>query len=633
MSKPGADNRKVFQGASHRYVVLKPLGSGGMGSTWVVFDHRMGDLKQFAIKILDPKLARSDPRAREHFVHEARATAALDHPNIVSVMWIDELSDGTPLYAMELLNGESVGAALKRGPIPVQEGLNIVLDVLDGLHFAHKHALVHQDIKPSNVVLHRNARGESVAKIIDFGVVRTADDGDRGFAGTFAYAAPEQIRGGKIGPATDIFGAGALLFEILTGSRPFAGYPSNLTGAVARLDSRPPSILSFGRFTDELADLVSRALAPRAEDRPETAKAFGLELRKIARELASPTPKPEHISQVGRPILRGALADTTDQTGIEYEEIIARAHAGAAEPLSVGASDTLDAPMLPVAPAAAAAPVLNDVNADTHPERRRQLATEPLRRAPVEVPPISQLVTDPPSRVIAAVPNVRPIYIDRSIDARGSSDRASVGRGGNPVRPMPMMSASAAVSAAPRSAVASSDRALAAAARMTLAAAPSSITPTQPSLVEGAAAVAIARSLPLLPSSAPPPDAASERGPKRVESGVETRSQTRAPATGASVLWHALATRPEVPPARRTVPMHRGCVAPVEIVAPNKVRYSPLEIQLRRFYQSRTVRIGAKLLTALILSAAASSITFRYMTGTWPWGLTASSRSTSGGSR
>lgn len=79
--------------------------------------------------------------------------------------------------------------------------------------------------------------------------------------------------------------------------------------------------------------------------------------------------------------------------------------------------------------------------------------------------------------------------------------------------------------------------------------------------------------------------------------------------------------------------MHRGCVAPVEIVAPNKVRYSPLEIQLRRFYQSRTVRIGAKLLTALILSAAASSITFRYMTGTWPWGLTASSRSTSGGSR
>jgi tRNA A-37 threonylcarbamoyl transferase component Bud32 len=580
----GADNRKVFQGASHRYVVLEPLGSGGMGSTWVVFDHKMGDLKTFAIKVLDPELARSQSRAREHFVHEARATAALDHPNIVSVMWIDELTDGTPLYAMELLNGESVGAALKRGPMPVQVALNVVIDVLDGLHFAHKHALVHQDIKPSNIVLHRNARGESVAKIIDFGVVRTADDADRGFAGTFAYAAPEQIRGGTVGPAADIFGAGGLLYEILTGTRPFASYASSVAGAIARLDKNPPSILDFKDFPLELADVVARSLSPRVADRPESAKAFALELRKIGRELDSPAPKAQHISHVGRPILRGALADTTDQAGIEYAEIIARAHAGAAVARSVGASETMQAPLFPVIPALSASAIVNEAAADaaTRPERPGALVTEPASTEPVAAVPTSQAATDPPSRVIVAEPNVHPIYVDDSVEGRGAAHRGGL------------------------------------AVPMTLGG--------PEARVEGAAAVAIARQ-PAPSSSPPPPLREHERALHRVESGVEPRGQ-RTDSNSGSVGAFTPQPRVGVPATKgRTVPMYPplGNAIPAAttlVAAGTKPRYSPLQIRLRRFYQTRSVRIATRLFITLLLSAIISSVTVRFVYGAWPWGLT-----------
>jgi serine/threonine protein kinase len=607
LDKPGADNRKVFQGRSHRYVVLKPLGSGGMGSTWVVFDHKMCDLKQFAIKVLDPELARSDARAKEHFVHEARATAALDHPNIVSVMWIDELTDGTPLYAMGLLNGEALGAVIKRGPLPLQEALNIVIDALDGLHFAHKHALVHQDVKPSNVVLHRNARGESVAKIIDFGVVRTADDADRGFAGTFAYAAPEQIRGGQIGPATDIFGAGALLHEMLTGSRPFAAFASNLSGATARVDRRPPSILNFGRFPPALADAVAAALSPRAADRPESAKAFALELRKIGRELDSPAPKAQQVSQVGRPILRGALADTTDQAGMEYEEILARAHTGAAAPLFAGLSETVDAQRLAAIVGPPPSPVVRDANADTRPDLRKQgtmdhrpLAAdrEPRPTSPIAQPPLSQAVTAPPSRAVDAEPNVRPHYVD-SLDARRAAQPGTPIPPGSGARLSPVVPPGASAPAWPSAGpVVANPRA----ARHVL---------------DGAAAIAVPPA-----GAAPSVLADHERDGRRVESGVATRGGRPNEPAGAV--------------ARRDVPATKGLTVPMAPGARSEPpRYSPREIRKRRLSQSPGLRFAVKLAGAVALSILLASIAtavIRSFDGAWPWSRPPAPSST-GGSR
>jgi serine/threonine protein kinase len=414
--------RKIFEGVAHRYVVIRALGAGGMGSIWDVYDYKSGHLKRFAIKIFDPRLAQSDARAKAHFVHEARATMALAHKNIVTVNFLDDLVDGTPLYAMELLNGESVGQMIRnRGPIPTAEALNIVIDALTGLHFAHKHGVVHQDVKPSNIMTHRPPDADWLAKLIDLGVFRAADDRDRGFAGTFAYAAPEQARGQNVGAWTDVFGAAAVLFEMLTGRRPFLDSPNTLAGLLSRSDRRPPSLLDSGPFHHKLVDVLAAALSPRPADRPQTAKEFAAELRPISRELLNPARKIDKDSFVGNPIKRGTLEDTTEPTPIDPREILERQR-GTAEPLSVGGSETVEAapPAMETSPAptpvlqpALAEPSTTEQQVETRPERRTQLTTTPMappqRAAPL---PISQVVTEPPSDVVAAEPNVQPIYVE-----------------------------------------------------------------------------------------------------------------------------------------------------------------------------------------------------------------------------
>jgi serine/threonine protein kinase len=406
-----------------------------MGSTYGVYDVKSGPVKKFAIKIMDDALARRDPAARKHFIHEAKATMALQHPNIVEVHFLDELPDGTPLYAMELLNGKSVSALIAElGAIHPLVAVNLVIDALDGVHEAHKHGLVHQDFKPSNIMTHREKKTGLLAKVIDFGVVRMQDDCDKGFAGTFAYAAPEQARGANIGPWTDVFGAGAALFEMLTGKRPFASFPSSAAGLVARIDQPAPSLLDFGEFHRELVMTVAAALSPLPSGRPQSAKAFASLLRIIGSRLDVPSSKEtEKVSQAAAPLLRAQLEEATNLQPISASELNERQE-GAPAPLAAGVSATLASPLVPSAPVVAlqamptrpngkaaalapATPASQGAQASVVPQPvialgRSEIPEQPaafIRQADV---PISRDRTHPPSRAPAYAPNVQPLYID-----------------------------------------------------------------------------------------------------------------------------------------------------------------------------------------------------------------------------
>jgi serine/threonine-protein kinase len=415
------EGRQTIEGVAHRYVVLRHLGAGGMGSTSEVYDLKSGPLRRFAIKIMDPELARRDSMAKKHFVHEARATMALQHPNIVTVYFLDELPDGTPLYAMELLNGKSVASLVSDlGQIHPLIAVNLIIDALDGLHEAHKHSLTHQDFKPSNIMTHQEKKLGLVAKVIDFGVVRMQDDCDRGFAGTFAYAAPEQARGENIGPWTDVFGAGAALFEMLTGQRPFVGVPNSASGLLSRMDRRPPSILDSGEFDRELAGTIAAALSPTPGERPQTAKAFASLLRIIALRLDKPNAKEtEKISMAASPILRAQLEEFTEHRRMASREFRQN---GAAAPVLAGVSATMAAPLVQggvetreeganrgaaaIAPTVAAGPARAQEGAAFAPT----LEVAPGPR--FEAPAVSQMVTEPPSQFEAHEPNVKPVYVD-----------------------------------------------------------------------------------------------------------------------------------------------------------------------------------------------------------------------------
>jgi serine/threonine protein kinase len=398
------DKGRILRAKAHLYHIVKRLGAGGMGETYVAYDHNLGPLKKFVIKILQVRLA-NDPEARESFVHEARAMAALDHERIVSVLWLDELEDGRPLYAMKLVSGESLYQRLvRRTRLPVYESILIAIDVLNGLHHAHKHGVVHQDVKPSNVMIAFDSRGMLHATLIDFGIMRLADDVGSGFAGTLAYAAPEQMTGrGEVGRRTDLFAVGGVLYEMLSGRRPFSAFAAGIAGARERMDKRPPSLARLAPFPEELVQLVDAALSPDPDDRPATAKKMADVLEKIAREIEEPAPVRRNDSGVADPITRAALANLTDPEGPDYAELLSRASAGLAEPETVGNSVT--GPLLGVQAAYATA-------LDTQRDPPRRSVTEPLARPRPQPPPPSQVITDPVPLAVVSGTAIAPSYVD-----------------------------------------------------------------------------------------------------------------------------------------------------------------------------------------------------------------------------
>ena len=293
------------QTISH-YRILDKLGEGGMGEVYRAEDSSLG--RTVALKFLAAHLLH-DAEAKQRFLREARAAAALHHPNICTVFEVAE-AEGKTFLAMAYLEGESLEDRIARGPLPLNETLEIGRQIAEGLEAAHEKGVVHRDIKPANVMV--DAKGR--ATILDFGLARLAEASNLTRAdqtvGTMAYMSPEQIQGGEVGPRTDVWALGCTLYEMVAGARPFQGqYDQALAYEIVQQEPEPLTAVRTG-VPMELEFIVGECLAKDRDDRTATAQEVARKLRTLSEKLKSGR------SQIlGTSPMTGAVVAKAGQTG------------------------------------------------------------------------------------------------------------------------------------------------------------------------------------------------------------------------------------------------------------------------------------------------------------------------------
>src|SRR3954447_14448614 len=258
-----------------RYRIVRKLGSGGMANVYLAEDEDLG--RRVAIKILNDRYA-NDELFIERFRREAKSAAALSHPNIVSVYDRGE-AEGTYYIAMEVIEGRSLKELIMtRGPLPIAQALAYTHEMLEALRFAHRHGIIHRDIKPHNILI-----GERL-KVTDFGIARAGasqmtEAGS--IMGTAQYLSPEQARGAPVTASSDLYSVGIVIYEMLTGKVPFNG-DSAIEIAMKHLNDapKPPSKIR-PEITPELDQVVLRALAKNPEDRYQSAEEFSEDLHRV----------------------------------------------------------------------------------------------------------------------------------------------------------------------------------------------------------------------------------------------------------------------------------------------------------------------------------------------------------------
>lgn len=277
------------QRIADRFRLSSPLGGGATGSVWRATDERAGG--EVALKVLWPEVA-SLEEARLRFEREARALAALRHPHIIEV--IEFGGDAELLYlAMELLEGRTLDALIEAAPLDPNVALGLADQFLAGLAFAHQLGVSHRDVKSENVFVVEKAGERPFAKLLDFGLAKFQDRASWGLTesltasgallGTPGYMPPEQAFGGQVDTRSDVYSAGVVLYELLTGHWPFyAEELSDMLRAhaimpVPPLRERRPEL----RVRDELDAVVQKALAKLPEDRFADAGAMRAALRRV----------------------------------------------------------------------------------------------------------------------------------------------------------------------------------------------------------------------------------------------------------------------------------------------------------------------------------------------------------------
>ena len=259
-----------------RYRIVRKLGSGGMANVYLAEDEELG--RRVAIKILNDRYANDDAFI-ERFRREAKSAASLSHPNIVSIYDRGE-AEGTYYIAMEVIEGRSLKELiLTRGPLSIVEAVHYARQILQALRFAHRHGIIHRDIKP-----HNNLIGEQGLKVTDFGIARygpsqMTEAGS--IMGTAQYLSPEQARGAPVTASSDLYSVGIVLYEMLTGRVPFTG-DSAIEIAMKHLNDwpKPPSKLR-PEIPEEIDQIVLRALAKAPEDRYQSAEEFIEDLQRV----------------------------------------------------------------------------------------------------------------------------------------------------------------------------------------------------------------------------------------------------------------------------------------------------------------------------------------------------------------
>ena len=279
-----------------RYRVVSHLGSGGMASVYRATHMELGI--DVAVKFLHHTVSAPEDCAR--FRREARLCATLDHPNCIRVFDFGEAGDSMSLV-MELLEGPTVRGIMDMGPMPVSNAVSVALNVLDGLDHAHRRGILHRDVKPGNVMYGRR-RDVLMPILIDFGLAKSLDDGEIDppnrvclgspasgqitapgiCCGSPSYIAPERIQRHRYGAASDVYSVGVLLYEMLTGERPFRGRtPRDIMVAAVRVPPRPLCALA-PPLSPRLEQIVLRALEKDPDRRYRSAREMALDLSDAA---------------------------------------------------------------------------------------------------------------------------------------------------------------------------------------------------------------------------------------------------------------------------------------------------------------------------------------------------------------
>jgi serine/threonine protein kinase len=212
------------------YRILELLGKGGMGEVYLAEDTRLN--RRVALKVLSTDLG-ADPSRRERFEREARAAAALNHPNIVTIHSVEE-AGGVPFLTLELVDGKTLGELIPAEGLPLERLLQLTIPLTDAVGAAHQKGITHRDLKPANVMVTSDGR----VKVLDFGLAKLREQleqdaqgsmptqeltGEGRILGTVAYMSPEQAEGRPVDPRSDVFSLGVMLYELATGRRPFTG--------------------------------------------------------------------------------------------------------------------------------------------------------------------------------------------------------------------------------------------------------------------------------------------------------------------------------------------------------------------------------------------------------------------------
>jgi serine/threonine-protein kinase len=279
-----------------RYQVERKLGAGGMANVYLAEDQELG--RRVAIKILNDRHA-NDEQFVERFRREAKNAAALSHPNIVSIYDRGE-AEGSYYIAMEYLDGRSLKELIiSRGPAPLNVAIEYARQILSALRFAHRHGIVHRDIKPHNVLVDAEGR----VKVTDFGIARagTSQMTEAGsIVGTAQYLSPEQARGTGVDQRSDLYSLGIVLYELVTGTLPFNGdTPVEIAMKHLSQNAELPSTIR-PELPRELDLVVTRALAKDPDERYQSAEEMDADLERLARGAAVSAETEESATQIMR---------------------------------------------------------------------------------------------------------------------------------------------------------------------------------------------------------------------------------------------------------------------------------------------------------------------------------------------
>src|SRR5437870_1990817 len=278
------------------YRILSQIGSGGMAEVYLAQDTRLG--RNIALKLLSVSFTNDTERVRR-FRQEAAATSALNHPNILTIHEVGQ-TDSAHFIATEFIEGETLRQRLTRAQIPLTEAINITIQIASALSAAHAAGIVHRDIKPENIMIRR----DGYVKVLDFGIAKLTEKTSPAEAtdpegatkillnttpgmimGTVTYMSPEQARGIAVGASTDIWSLGVVLYEMLTGHKPFEGRTMSHV-IVSILEQEPPPLAQYLQSApDDLQRILKKALHKKTDERYQTLDELLIDLKNLKREV------------------------------------------------------------------------------------------------------------------------------------------------------------------------------------------------------------------------------------------------------------------------------------------------------------------------------------------------------------